>query len=174
MWTDVSEARITSILKAENQPSKKPECSRRLPKWRWYVPPKRRFTYELHGVISQKMAIFITAVVRTSNSTLFPLFWWNMFRNVGNHAADYIVPQSGELKPELSLPWKLNVSYMQDIDETWYERYKYLNNLGKKCCNITLFCDYVRKSPGFSLQKCLLVAHNYIHVLISAVLYIKM
>jgi hypothetical protein len=26
-------------------------------RWRWYVPPKRRFAYGLHGVISQKMAM---------------------------------------------------------------------------------------------------------------------
>jgi hypothetical protein len=35
------------------------------------VPPKRRFIYGLHGVISQKMAIFITTAVRTSNRTQF-------------------------------------------------------------------------------------------------------
>jgi hypothetical protein len=26
-------------------------------RWRWYFPPKRRFTYGLRGAISQKMAI---------------------------------------------------------------------------------------------------------------------
>jgi hypothetical protein len=39
--------------------------------WRWrrYVPPKRRLTLNgLHGVICQKMVLFITAAVRTSNS----------------------------------------------------------------------------------------------------------
>jgi hypothetical protein len=33
------------------------------------VPPKRRFTYRLHGAISQKMATFITAALRTSDPT---------------------------------------------------------------------------------------------------------
>jgi hypothetical protein len=33
----------------------------------YYVPPKRRFTYGLHSVISQKMATFVTTAVRTSN-----------------------------------------------------------------------------------------------------------
>jgi hypothetical protein len=28
MWTDVSEERITSIFRVENEPSKKPACSR--------------------------------------------------------------------------------------------------------------------------------------------------
>jgi hypothetical protein len=33
-----------------------------------YVPPKRRLTLNgLHGVISQKIALFITTAVRTSN-----------------------------------------------------------------------------------------------------------
>jgi hypothetical protein len=37
MWTDVSEERITSIFRAENQ-------------------PKRQFSMEIHGAISQKIA----------------------------------------------------------------------------------------------------------------------
>jgi hypothetical protein len=40
--------------------------------WRWrrYVPPKRRLTFNgLHCVISQKIALFITTTVRTSNPT---------------------------------------------------------------------------------------------------------
>jgi hypothetical protein len=40
--------------------------------WRWrrYVPPKRRLTFTgLHGVISQKTELFITAAARTSNPT---------------------------------------------------------------------------------------------------------
>jgi hypothetical protein len=39
--------------------------------WRWiYFPPKRRFTFSgLHGVISQKIELFITIAVRTSNPT---------------------------------------------------------------------------------------------------------
>jgi hypothetical protein len=39
-------------------------------KWRRYVPPKRRLTLKgLHGVISQKLVLFITTAVRTSNPT---------------------------------------------------------------------------------------------------------
>jgi hypothetical protein len=40
--------------------------------WRWwrYVPPKRRLKLNgLHGVISQKMILFITTALRTSNPT---------------------------------------------------------------------------------------------------------
>jgi hypothetical protein len=40
--------------------------------WRWrrYVPPKRRLTFNgLHGIISQKIVLFITTAVRTSNPT---------------------------------------------------------------------------------------------------------
>jgi hypothetical protein len=44
--------------------------------WRWerYVPPKRLLTFNgLHGVISQKIVLFITTAVRTSNPT-FSMF----------------------------------------------------------------------------------------------------
>jgi hypothetical protein len=39
--------------------------------WRWrrHVPPKRRFTRDLHGAISQKSAFFIITTVKTSNPT---------------------------------------------------------------------------------------------------------
>jgi hypothetical protein len=40
--------------------------------WRWrrYVPPKRRLQLNrLHGVTSQKMLLFITTAVKTSNPT---------------------------------------------------------------------------------------------------------
>jgi hypothetical protein len=32
-------------------------------RWRQYVPPKRRFTQDLHGATSQKMAFFITYTI---------------------------------------------------------------------------------------------------------------
>jgi hypothetical protein len=36
------------------------------------VPPKRRLTFNgLHGVISQKIVLFITTAVRTSNPAQF-------------------------------------------------------------------------------------------------------
>jgi hypothetical protein len=39
--------------------------------WRWkrYVPPKRRFTQELHGATSQKTASFVVTAATTSNLT---------------------------------------------------------------------------------------------------------
>jgi hypothetical protein len=57
--------------------------------WRWrrYIPPKCRLTFNgLHGVISQKMALFITTAVRTSNPTFVSerfclVIWWLV--NVG-------------------------------------------------------------------------------------------
>jgi hypothetical protein len=45
--------------------------------WRWrrYVPPKRRLQLNrLHGVTSQKMILFITTAVKTSNPTRMYLF----------------------------------------------------------------------------------------------------
>jgi hypothetical protein len=39
-------------------------------RWRWHVPPKRRLTFNgLHGVISQKIELFITTAVRISKPT---------------------------------------------------------------------------------------------------------
>jgi hypothetical protein len=35
-----------------------------------YVPPKRRFTQDLHGATSQKTAFFIVTAVETSNLTI--------------------------------------------------------------------------------------------------------
>jgi hypothetical protein len=46
--------------------------------WRWrrHVPLKRRVTCNgLHGVISQKIVLFITTTVRTSNPKRKILFW---------------------------------------------------------------------------------------------------
>jgi hypothetical protein len=41
-----------------------------LRRWRWHVPPKRRLTFAgLHAVLSQKIELFITTAVRTSNHT---------------------------------------------------------------------------------------------------------
>jgi hypothetical protein len=52
-----------------NKFSKKPASKRR------YVPPKRRLTLNgLHGVISQKIILFITTAVKTSNPTCLSLF----------------------------------------------------------------------------------------------------
>jgi hypothetical protein len=44
-------------------------CTRIFLPWRWgqYVPPKRRFTQELHGATSQKTAFFIVTAVKISN-----------------------------------------------------------------------------------------------------------
>jgi hypothetical protein len=44
--------------------------------WRRYVPPKRRLTFNgLHGVISQKIQVFITTAVRASKlALLLPVF----------------------------------------------------------------------------------------------------
>jgi hypothetical protein len=38
-------------------------------RWRWYLPPKRRFTQDLHGATSQKTSFFIVTSGKTSNLT---------------------------------------------------------------------------------------------------------
>jgi hypothetical protein len=69
---------------SKNKPSKKPVWKQvanrahwflarlifRPWRWRWYISPKRRLTVNrLHSVVSQKMVLFITTAVRTSNPT---------------------------------------------------------------------------------------------------------
>jgi hypothetical protein len=52
---------------------RKPEGKKPLRRpWRWrlHVPPKRRLAFnKLHGVMSQKVELFIATAVRTSNPT---------------------------------------------------------------------------------------------------------
>jgi hypothetical protein len=78
--TDVSEEHIASIFRVEEISSAKTShlvaswllMNLFLRPWRWRlcVPPKRRFKLDrLHGVISQKMILFITTAVKTSNPT---------------------------------------------------------------------------------------------------------
>jgi hypothetical protein len=69
---DVSEEHIASIFRVEKSHllSHWFLLSLFFRPWRWrrYVPPKCRLTPNgLHGVISQKMGLFITTAVRTSN-----------------------------------------------------------------------------------------------------------
>jgi hypothetical protein len=74
LWTDVSEECIISIFRAEKSANEEPAWAggaRIFLPWRWrrYIPPKRRFTQDLHGVRSQKTAFFIVTAVITSNLT---------------------------------------------------------------------------------------------------------
>jgi hypothetical protein len=101
VWTDVSEEYIFSIFWVEKSPSEEsawaggcrlntswmfstcgsvcshlptlvPRSRIFLPwKWRRYVPPKRRFTQDLHGATSQKTVFFIVTAVKTSYLTHF-------------------------------------------------------------------------------------------------------
>jgi hypothetical protein len=56
------------ILGCPQPPTHGGSFSRIFLSWRWrrYVPPKRRFTQELHGATSQKSAFFIVTAVKTS------------------------------------------------------------------------------------------------------------
>jgi hypothetical protein len=56
MLTGVSEERMTSIVKIESQPRKKPMCSR----WLGGI---------VQGALSQKMVTIIATTVRSSNQT---------------------------------------------------------------------------------------------------------
>jgi hypothetical protein len=62
-------------------------CSLHLRGWRWrcHVPPKRRLTFNsVHDVIPQRIELFITTGVRTSNPTtlLLPKYAWFASDNI--------------------------------------------------------------------------------------------
>jgi hypothetical protein len=64
------------IRRARNQPESKWQESVLRP-WRWrrYILPKSRLIFNgLYGVVSQKILLFITTAVRTSNPTYLTLF----------------------------------------------------------------------------------------------------
>jgi hypothetical protein len=55
---------------SKNKPSKKPVWRQTASRALRYVPPKHRLTFNgLHSVISQKIVLFITTTLRTSNPT---------------------------------------------------------------------------------------------------------
>jgi hypothetical protein len=64
--TDVLEGRIASIFRVDKYASEEPTSA-------GGVPPKRRFTQDLHGATSQKTAFFIVTAVKTSNLTVIKL-----------------------------------------------------------------------------------------------------
>jgi hypothetical protein len=65
--TEVSEEHIASIFRVEVISSTRNQQASR---WRRDFPPTRRLSLNgLHGVISQKMILFITTAVKTSNPT---------------------------------------------------------------------------------------------------------
>jgi hypothetical protein len=82
VWTDVSEKCIASLFRVEKSASVEPAwagvCSnlnipvprsRIFVPWRWkrYVPPKRRFTQDLHNATPQKTAFVIHSLPHTSS-----------------------------------------------------------------------------------------------------------
>jgi hypothetical protein len=48
-------------------------------RWRQHVSPKRQLTFNgLHGIISQKIELFITTAVRTSSPTIIISDFYNL------------------------------------------------------------------------------------------------
>jgi hypothetical protein len=78
--TDVLEERIASIFRVEKYSSKEPAWAggSSFQPWRWrrYIPPKRQFTQDLHGVTSQKTVFFIATTVKTSNPARWDWHYW--------------------------------------------------------------------------------------------------
>jgi hypothetical protein len=56
-------------------------------RWRWNVPPKRQLTFnELHSIIYQKTELFTTTAIKTSNTTFFHQFIFDvLYLNLSPH-----------------------------------------------------------------------------------------
>jgi hypothetical protein len=77
--------------------------------WRWrrYIPPKRRFTQDLHDATSQKTAFFIVTAVKTSNQMdiersdifRFCACRWKWMRVILNHIKWMPRPTSSSSPP---------------------------------------------------------------------------
>jgi hypothetical protein len=68
VWTDVLGERIASIFRVEN-PQVRNQHEQVAEDWRWrrYIPPKHRFTQDLHSATSQKTAFFIVTAMESSD-----------------------------------------------------------------------------------------------------------
>jgi hypothetical protein len=71
---DVSDEHIASIFRVEKTSWARKQRESRWQRWRRYVPSKRLTSNGLHGVISEKMVLFITTAVRSSNPRSLHLF----------------------------------------------------------------------------------------------------
>jgi hypothetical protein len=118
MWTDVSEERITSIFKVENQPSKKPSCSR----WWWkievirssetsvHIQTARRYTPEygnIHNFSCENLKAFINvfSVQRSQPLVLIPR------RNCRSILSHYYLLEQSQLCYSLCLGLRISFSF---------------------------------------------------------------
>jgi hypothetical protein len=67
--TDVSEERLASIYRVEEITWARKRVFLLPWRWRWHVPPKRRFITNPHSATSQKTVFFIVTTMKTSNPT---------------------------------------------------------------------------------------------------------
>jgi hypothetical protein len=86
------------------------------PRWRRYVPLKRRVQlYGLHGVISQKMILFKTTAVKTSN----PTFLLQLQRLIGKFSKrDVFKSQPSSVRGEVHVSNKCLVLFLSPKPST--------------------------------------------------------
>jgi hypothetical protein len=72
--------------------------------WRWrrYVTPNRRFTQDVHGATSHKMAFFIVTAVKTSNPTTLPLLFRSAYTLHPVRQHRYWTVQAEVLRPQFT------------------------------------------------------------------------
>jgi hypothetical protein len=111
-----------------------------LSRWRWrrYVPPKSRLTfYELHGIMSQKMVLFITTFVRTSSDVL-----------VHHHSSSL---QYMEVNGQLHAPAALTLRKRPEY--TFDRRLGGHQSRSGRCGVQNSFCPYREANPGCQARK---------------------
>jgi hypothetical protein len=79
--------------------------------WRWYIPPKRRFTQDLHGAVSQKKVFSIVTYVKTSDLTTATLL--SDFMQIQEHIL--VFHMTALTTVETSLPTSVLWRYRQII-----------------------------------------------------------
>jgi hypothetical protein len=151
VWIDVSEERITSIFRVEKSASEEPAWAGGC---RWYVPPKRRFTQDLHGATSQKTTFFIVTAVETSDLTYITLFTtdrhWSPIMSQMNPASVLRV----SLKP-MSLSSDLHPGLHSGL--FWFSNQIPVRDSGPSNSSFVTF---------FSFEKCLPASCIYDHLFI--------
>jgi hypothetical protein len=97
-------------------------------RWRWYVPPKRRFIYALHGAISQNITLLTTAVRISS-----PRYWRHeQFLIQNSSAKDEMVSFPCYAKVNEKSQSAVHITTVERI-HCWLHAFRYSRNFMEPC-----------------------------------------